>query len=88
MKSKALKNGVEIIEVNPAYTSIIGRVKFAKKYGLSIHLSAAFCIARRALRLLENPSTSLENIPDGRGDHIALSRPVRIRGKHGLFGIG
>jgi IS605 OrfB family transposase len=82
LKSRALKNGIEVIEVNPAYTSLIGRVKFAKKYGLSIDHSAAFCIARRALRLSENPPTSLGNIPDGRGDHVALSLPARIRGKH------
>lgn len=82
LKSGALKNGVELIEVNPAYTSVIGRVKFAKKYGLSLHHSAAFCIARRAFRFSENPPLSLENIPDGRKSHIALLMPARIRGKH------
>lgn len=49
LKAKASKQGVEVIEVNPAYTSIIGQVKFMKRYGLSSHGSAACVIARRGL---------------------------------------
>jgi IS605 OrfB family transposase len=82
LNAKAFKNGIAIFFVHPAYTSVIGRVKFAKQYGLTIHISSAFCIARRALRLSENPPLSLENVPDGKGDHLTLSLPVRIRGKH------
>jgi IS605 OrfB family transposase len=47
LKSRALKCGVEVIEVSPAYTSIIGQLKFMKRYGLSSHASAACVIARR-----------------------------------------
>lgn len=41
------RQGVEVKVVNPAYTSIIGCVKYAPLYGLSRHTSAAFVIARR-----------------------------------------
>lgn len=34
--------------VNPAYSSVIGRHKFARRYGISGHLAAALVIARRA----------------------------------------
>ncbi len=82
IKSRAQKQGVEIQEVNPAYTSLIGRVKFSKRYGLSIHHAAALVIARRSLRFSEKLPSSLMEIPDGRGSHVALSLPARNRGEH------
>ncbi len=82
IKSRAQKQGVEIQEVNPAYTSLIGRVKFSKRYGLSIHHAAALVIARRSLRFSEKLPSSLKDIPDGRGGHVALSLPARNRGEH------
>jgi IS605 OrfB family transposase len=41
--------GVEVIEVNPAYTSVIGAVNHAQAKGISVHMGAAFAIARRGL---------------------------------------
>lgn len=35
--SAAYRSGIEVIEVNPAYTSTIGAVNYAKRYGISIH---------------------------------------------------
>ena len=49
LKSRAFRYGTSVMEVNPAYTSIIGRVKFSNRYGLSVHESAALCIGRRYL---------------------------------------
>ncbi len=77
LKGRAWKNGVQITEVNPAFTSIIGRVKFAKRYGLSIHHAAALTISRRALKFSERIPRHMEFIPDGKGGHVALSLPVR-----------
>jgi IS605 OrfB family transposase len=37
--ARAYKHGITIHSVNPAYTSIIGQVNYAKRYGLSSHLS-------------------------------------------------
>lgn len=82
LHSRSFRNKVLIYEVNPAYTSIIGRVKFAKRYGLSIHHAAALCIARRKQGFSECLPKSLEKIPDGKNGHVALPLPVRNRGEH------
>ena len=48
---RAARDGVEVIGeggkpgVNPAFTSVIGEVKFASGYGLSSHCAAAVAIA-------------------------------------------
>lgn len=46
IKSRASKMGVEVIEVPPAYTSIVGRLKYQKMYSLSVHNAAALVIGR------------------------------------------
>ena len=82
LKSRAAKQAVLVEQVNPAYTSLIGRVKFARRYGLSIHLSAALTIGRRYLRCSEKVPPALSKIPDGKGGHVTLPLPERNRGKH------
>jgi IS605 OrfB family transposase len=82
LKSRAMKRGVFIEQVNPAYTSVIGRVKFSRRYGLSIHQAAALTIGRRYLRCSEKVSLSLSKIPDGKDGHVTLSLPERNRDKH------
>ena len=39
--------GVQLIKVNPAYTSIIGREKYATPMKLNTHIAASYVIARR-----------------------------------------
>ena len=82
LKSRAAKKGVLVEQVNPAYTSIIGRVKFARRYGLSIHQAAALTIGRRYLGCSERVPLSLSKIPDGKDGHVTLSLPERNRDKH------
>jgi len=82
LKSRAAKKGVLASQVNPAFTSIIGRVKFAKKYGLSIHQAAALTIGRRFLGCSEKVPSSLSEIPDGKDGHVTLSLPARNRDRH------
>lgn len=82
IKSRAFRFGVHIHEVNPAYTSLLGRIKFAKRYGLSIHQAAALCIGRRFLGFSERPPRHLNDIPDGKDGHVTLPLPVRNRSKH------
>ena len=82
IKSRAWRFGVKVREVNPAFTSVIGRVKFANRYGLSIHESAALCIARRFQGVSERLPRCLDKIPDGKCGHVALPLPVRNRGQH------
>jgi len=40
------KYGVGVIKVSPAYTSLIGKVKYSTLLGLSTHMAAAYVIAR------------------------------------------
>ena len=47
--SRGHRNGVEVFQVNPAYSSVIGRVKFMERYGLTVHQAAALVLARRLL---------------------------------------
>ncbi|WP_241558933.1 IS200/IS605 family accessory protein TnpB-related protein [Oceanobacillus halophilus] len=63
IKSRGLRNGFQIKEVNPAYTSVIGRFKYSKRYGMSVHEAASFVIARRGLGLDEKiPKELLQQI--------------------------
>jgi IS605 OrfB family transposase len=82
LMARAYKNGVAVHRVNPAYTSIIGRVNYARRYGLSIHLAAALCIARRYQNFSEAPRSPEGKIPDGKGGYVAFVLPVRNRMKH------
>lgn len=68
IKARGFDNGIEVLEVNPAYTSVIGFWKFATRYGISSHQAAALVIARRALRLSELPN---------RQDYNATQLPVK-----------
>ena len=49
VERSALREGVPLVKVNPAFTSIIGILKYQHQYGLSPHQSAAYVIARRGL---------------------------------------
>lgn len=82
LTARGFKNGIAVHQVNPAFTSIIGRVNYATRYGLSIHLAAALSIARRYQKFSEIPCSSHGDIPDGKGGHVAFVLPVRNRAKH------
>lgn len=51
--SRALKDNIGVYLVNPIYTSFIGKVKYQKNHGLTIHQAAAYVIARRAMNFQE-----------------------------------
>ena len=53
IKNRADKMGVTVYEVNPAYTSQIGKMKYMKRLGISIHQAASYVIARRAMGFKE-----------------------------------
>ena len=76
--SRGHREGVEIFQVNPAYSSLIGRVKFMERYGLSDQ-AAALVLARRLLGCSERIPRS---IPYGNGVHVAFTVPARKRVKH------
>ena len=79
--SRGYREGVEIIEVNPAYSSVVGRVKFMERYGLTVHQAAALVLARRLLGYSERIPRRWV-CPVGNGVHIAFTVPVRKRVKH------
>lgn len=56
IRRRAARCGVELVDVNPAYTSVIGRVNLSERYGLSVHAAAAVAIARRAAQYSERVS--------------------------------
>lgn len=51
LRRRAERKGVELVDVNPADTSVIGRVNYARRYRLTVHIGADVAIARRAARL-------------------------------------
>ncbi len=53
VKLLAKREGIEVIEVDPAYTSVIGMLKYAPQYMVSKDIAAAYVIARRGLGLRE-----------------------------------
>lgn len=55
LKARCFRLGIQLIEVNPAYSSLIGLVKFMSLYGLNSATAAALVLARRAMRLSERP---------------------------------
>ncbi len=62
IKVIAKREGVEVIEVNPAYTSIIGMLKYAPQYSLDKDTAGAFVIARRGLGFKEGLSKHYKNL--------------------------
>ncbi|MDI3540856.1 MAG: hypothetical protein PWP66_394 [Thermosediminibacterales bacterium] len=53
IKVLAMRRGIEVIEINPAYTSIIGMLKYAPQYMITKDTAAAYVIARKGLGLQE-----------------------------------
>ena len=82
LKAAAFRAGIEVIEINPAYTSVIGAVNFAQSHGISVHQGAALAIARRGLGLSEKPVNRPVVTPVRNGGHVTFELPVRNRLKH------
>ena len=79
--SRGYREGVEVREVDPAFSSFMGRVLFMERYGLSVDQAAALVLARRSLNCSEGvPDRG--HCPDGNGGHVAFGAPVRKRLKH------
>ena len=79
--SRGYREGVEIVAVNPAYSSVVGRVKFMERYGLTVHQAAALVLARRYLGCSERIPRRWV-CPIGNGVQVAFTVPARKRAKH------
>ncbi|MEN1935880.1 IS200/IS605 family accessory protein TnpB-related protein [Paenibacillus sp. 102] len=85
--NRADKRGVAVFQVNPAYTSISGKMKYMRKFGISIHQSAAFTIGRRGLGYKEKvPRVLQPYIPKKDAHHWShwhqLNNQLDIRTHH------
>ncbi len=54
LKRVAKLKGVEVIEINPAYTSVIGMLKYAPQLNIDKDIAGAYVIGRRALGFKED----------------------------------
>ena len=83
LESRCRRFGVELIKVNPAFTSVIGMIQFMQKYGLNSGTSAAMVIARRAMNLSEKIPQCLAT-PEDEAKHVwsAWNRVARYLKLH------
>ena len=89
--------GIELITVNPAYSSIIGLVKYMKMYGLASDEAAALVIARRGMRLSERlPSTITAYVEVNSAHHVwsmwnqlnkQIERSGKVNRRHDYFTV-
>ncbi|MCC6011663.1 IS200/IS605 family accessory protein TnpB-related protein [Candidatus Caldipriscus sp.] len=56
------REGVQLIKVNPAYTSIIGKLKYAPIYNIDKDVASAYVIARRGLGFKEQIPKNYEKL--------------------------
>ena len=63
--SRCARFGIELIKVNPAYSSQLGELKYQDRYGLSRHHAAALVIARRGLGIKESSPKTLFQFNNG-----------------------
>ncbi len=62
LKRVAMLKGVEIVEINPAYTSVIGMLKYAPQLNIDKDIAGAYVIGRRALGFKEDMPENYERL--------------------------
>jgi IS605 OrfB family transposase len=62
LKRVAMLKGVEVIEVNPAYTSIMGMLKYAPQLSIDKDVAGAYVIGRRAMGFEEDTPENYEKL--------------------------
>ena len=71
LESILSNRGIYLMRVNPAYSSVIGLVKYARQYGLASDEAAAMAIARRGMRLTEKiPGSITAYLSVKHGKHV------------------
>ncbi|KYC43853.1 hypothetical protein WA1_01485 [Scytonema hofmannii PCC 7110] len=97
LESILSNRGIYLMKVNPAYTSVIGLVKYARQYGLASDEAAAMAIARRGMHLKEkmhDPITASTSVKDGK--HVwsqwsqlnkILKSRTAIKSRHSFYSI-
>lgn len=54
IKRACFKHNIHLSEVNPAYTSIIGKEKYSEVKKLNVHVAASYVIGRKGLGFIDN----------------------------------
>lgn len=91
LSGRCENRGIELIHVNPAYSSWIGLVKFMSMYGLSSDTAAALVLARRALRKSERiPANYASCLPVDKHKHVwsfwnAFGKKLKGLRRHQFF---
>jgi IS605 OrfB family transposase len=62
LKRVAMLKGVEVVEVHPAYTSVIGMLKYAPQLSIDKDIAGAYVIGRRALGFKEDMPENYEKL--------------------------
>jgi IS605 OrfB family transposase len=62
IKRVAMLKGVEVVEVNPAYTSVIGMLKYTPQLNIDKDVAGAYVIGRRALGFKEDTPENYEKL--------------------------
>ncbi len=62
LKRVAMIKGVEVVEVYPAYTSVIGMLKYAPQLNIDKDVAGAYVIGRRALGFKEDTPENYEKL--------------------------
>jgi IS605 OrfB family transposase len=62
LKRVAMLKEVEVVKVNPAYTSIIGMLKYAPQLSIDKDIAGAYVIGRRALGFKEDTPENYEKL--------------------------
>ncbi len=62
LKRVAMLKGMEVIEVHPAYTSVIGMLKYAPQLSIDKDIAGAYVIGRRVLGFKEDMPDNYEKL--------------------------
>ena len=77
IRSRAAQQGVEVIEVNPAFTSVLGSLKYMDAKSLNRHTAAALVIARRGMGFKER-QTFTDTLRGLGGSRVDLAGDTRV----------
>jgi IS605 OrfB family transposase len=85
-EARAFDAGLELFFVNPAFTSVIGRVKYAVPLGITTHEAAAVAIARRSQDVRERAPQPGRVLPvPVKGSVTAWTSPDWMKPQHRAY---
>lgn len=91
LERRSSRSGLELIVVNPAYSSLIGLTKYMKMYGLSSDTAAGLVLARRGLYYSERPPADYASLVQAdTNKHVwsfwsLLSKKLKGKCRHSFY---